>query len=178
MAAFCTRSVTAQSRFSRHRSAATIRRGRAIRTGEHVTSRVITSDSDRDSLLALLSNHALPFTVNIAKGKRRSVEQNKLQRKWLSEAAEQLGEDTAEGYRAYCKLHFGVPILRNESDDFREAYDRIIRPHSYEDKLAMMALPLDFPVTRLMKTGQKKRYLDEIYTHFTSLGVQLTETED
>lgn len=143
-----------------------------------MTSRVINSAAERDSFCTLLKAKNPPYTVSVVDGRKRSVEQNKLQRLWMNEAAEQLGEDTPEGYRAYCKLHFGVPILRGENEEFREAYDRVIRPHSYEDKLTMMATPLDFPVTRLMKMGQKKRYLDDIYVHFTSQGVQLTEPTD
>lgn len=143
-----------------------------------MTSRVINSAAERDSFYTLLKAKNPPYTVSVVDGRKRSVEQNKLQRLWMNEAAEQLGEDTPEGYRAYCKLHFGVPILRGENEEFREAYDRVIRPHSYEDKLTMMATPLDFPVTRLMKMGQKKRYLDDIYVHLTSQGVQLTEPTD
>ena len=103
------------------------------------------------------------------------MEQNRLQRLWLKEACEQLQDETIEEKRGYCKLHFGVPILRNENDEFKAAYDKIIMPHTYEDKLQMMMLPLDFPVTRLMTTGQHKRYLDDVYHFFTGLGVQLTE---
>ena len=40
-----------------------------------------------------------------------------------------------------------------------------------------MAVPIDLPVTRIMKTGQKKRYLDDVYDHFTGLGVRLTDPE-
>lgn len=116
------------------------------------------------------------FTVSIAKGLPRSNEQNKLQRKWLLEAEEQ-GDQTAEEYRGYCKLHFGVPLLRMENELFREKYDRIIRPHSYEVKLEMMMTPLDFPVTRLMTTKQKTRYLDMMYQHFREQGFILTEPE-
>ncbi len=142
-----------------------------------MTSRVIATTTDRDDFVTLLKSYKLPCTVNLTKGKRRSVEQNRLQRMWLQEATEQLGEYRLEGYRAYCKLHFGVPILRGENDEFRAAYDQVIRPHSYEDKLMMMSIPLDFPVTRLMSTGQKKRYLDDIADHFTGLGVRLTDPE-
>lgn len=143
-----------------------------------MTSRVIVSVADMDSLINLLSNKPRPYNVTIRDGKNRSIEQNRLQRMWLKEAAEQLGEYTVEEYRAICKLTLGVPILRNENDDFRDAYDRVIRPHSYEDKLKMMAIPLDFPVTRLMTMGQKKRYLDDMYHYFHGLGVQLTEPND
>lgn len=143
-----------------------------------MTSRVIQSNEDRDSVMALIQSRKFPFTVAITDGRHRSIQQNKLQRMWLREAAEQLGEYTAEQYRAYCKLHFGVPILRSEDDDFRQQYDKHIRDKSYEDKLEIMAIPLDFPVTRLMKTGQKKRYLDDMYEHFSALGVILTEPRE
>ena len=115
--------------------------------------------------------------MSITKGKHRSPAQNRLQRQWINEITEQLGEYSAEDYRAFCKLHFGVPILRAESDEFCESYDRLIRPMSYEDKLGIMRLPLDFPVTRLMTTKQKTQYLDEIYRHFTEHGVLLTRPE-
>jgi DNA replication and repair protein RecF len=41
-----------------------------------------------------------------------------------------------------------------------------------------MMEPLDFPITRLMDTSQKGRYLDEIYRHFTEQGVILTIPPD
>jgi len=139
-----------------------------------MTTRAIRSEQDRQSAIRLLESRELPCTVTIAKGAPRSIEQNKLQRKWLLEAQEQ-GDQTAEEYRGYCKLHFGVPILRNENEEFKAKYDKIIRPHSYEDKLQMMMVPLDFPVTRMMTTKQKGQYLDAMYQHLRSIGMQLTE---
>lgn len=143
-----------------------------------MVTRVIKSVRDREDFKTLLDSYKLPCTVNLTKGKRVTYEQHKLENLWHREASEQLQDETPEEKRAYCKLHFGVPILRNENDDFRSAYDRVIRPHSYEDKLLMMSLPLDFPVTRLMTTGQKKRYLDDIWIHYTNLGVKLTDPEE
>jgi hypothetical protein len=140
-----------------------------------MTTRVCETSLDLEDAIKLIRSRPLPLTLNILKGKHRSSQQNHLQRMWLNEAAEQLGEYTAEEYRAYCKLHFGVPIMRMESEDFMESYDRIIKPHSYEDKLEMMAVPLDFPVTRLMTTKQLTQYLDAMHDHFTMLGVQLTQ---
>ena len=106
--------------------------------------------------------------------KRRSWEQNKLQRRWCKEASEQ-GDMTAEEYRGFCKLHYGVPILRRDSEEFREVYDRLIRPRDYAEKLELMQEPIDFQVTRLMTTAQKAEYLDAMYQHFTGLGFQLTD---
>lgn len=139
-----------------------------------MASRVLANKSDVDLAVDWLRSMKLPCTISVRKGKHRSPEQNRLQRLWCNEAAEQLGDETAEEKRAYCKLHFGIPILRAELDEYCAAYDKYIRPLSYEAKLAMMAVPLDYPVTRLMTTGQKKRYLDDIWHHFTNLGVKLT----
>lgn len=143
-----------------------------------MTTRIIVNTADRDELFALIKSVKLPITVNVKKGKDRSVEQNKLQRLWLSEAVEQLQDETIEQKRGYCKLHFGVPIMRNEDDEFKLAYDKVIRPLPYELKIMAMMLPLDFPVTRIMKSGQKKRYLDDVWYHFSGLGVKLTDPNE
>ena len=136
--------------------------------------RVIRTEQDRRDLINLIKSREFDFTVKILKGIHRTPKQNKLQRKWMLEAEDQLCDMTAEEYRGYCKLHFGVPILRNENEDFCEKYDKHIRPLSYETKIACMMVPLDFPVTRLMDTKQKTTYLDAVFVHFTGLGVKLT----
>jgi len=143
-----------------------------------MTTRVLLNVSDRTTFVKLLESYKLPCTVTVKKGKDRSIEQNKLQRLWMNEIAEQLGDDSAEAYRAYCKLHFAVPILRAESDEFCAAYDKHIRPLPYETKLAFMAVPLDFPCTRLMTTKQMTQYLDAVHQEFTSRGVRLTNPEE
>lgn len=141
-------------------------------------SRIITNKAELDSLIALLGARKLPITVAVKDGKHRTNNQNSLQRKWLVEAAQQLGDETAEEKRGYCKLHFGVPILRNESAEFRAEYDAVIRPLSYESKLKLMQDPFDFRVTSLMNSKQKSKYLDAVHQHFTSKGVQLTNPEE
>lgn len=139
-----------------------------------MTTRVLLNKSDRDGFIRLLETYKFPCTVNVVKGKDRTIEQNRLQRLWVKEAAEQLGDESPEEKRAYCKLHMGVPILRAESEEFCAAYDKYVRPLPYEAKLAFMAVPLDFPVTRLMTTRQTHDYLEQMRTHFTGLGVLLT----
>ncbi len=142
-----------------------------------MTTRVLKLKSDLTDLLNLLKAMKLPCTVTITKGKKRSDLQNRLQRLWHNEAADQLADESAEDKRAFCKLHFGVPILRNENEEFRKQYDSIVRPLPYEKKLELMKVPIDFPVTRLMTTGQHKRFLDDIYQHYLSHGVKLTNPE-
>lgn len=139
-----------------------------------MVTRVIKSETDRKLLYSFLSQRKLPFTVDITSGKHRTVEQNRLQRLWLNEAAGQMGQP-AEELRALCKLTVGVPILRAENEEFRAKYDAVVRPLPYEAKLAIMREPLDLPVTRLMSTEQKTRYLEGIAKLFAEQGVVLTE---
>jgi len=139
--------------------------------------RVVETEQGRESLIKLIESTKLPMTVTVIRGRGRSLAQNKLQRLWLKEASEQLDEYTAEQYRGYCKLVFGVPIMRAESEEFCEVYDRLIMPRGYEEKIELMMVPMDLPVTRIMTTRQKKQYLDEMYHHFTALGCLLTDPD-
>ena len=145
--------------------------------------RWVKSEDDLKALKLLISNMQGPFTLTIEKGirEKRSTDQNRLQRLWVNEA-EQQGDMTAEEYRAYCKLHFGVPMLRNENDTFAELYDLKVRdrvpPYSYEQKLEFMAIPWDMHVTRLMTIKQHDKYLNMMHDHFTSLGMILTIPND
>lgn len=140
-----------------------------------MTTRIIRKQTDVDGLVTLLRSRKLPYTITIVQGAHRTSDQNKLQRKWLGEAAEQLGDRTVEELRAYCKLTFGVPILRRDNEAFRAQYDRLIKGrYTYEEKLAFMMEPVDNPVTRIMSSKQKTEYLDAIYRHFASQGIVLT----
>lgn len=140
-----------------------------------MVTRVIKNEGDLALLIDFLKARKRPYTVDIVSGKHRTNEQNHLQRMWLNEAAEQLGDRTAEELRGMCKLQFGVPILRAENTRFREIYDLHVKPLPYERKLALMMEPLDLPVTRLMTTNQKTRYLDDVSRHFLEQGIVLTE---
>ena len=143
-----------------------------------MTTRTVESEHDRKMLIRFIEAHKLPFIAELTAGKRRSVEQNKLQRKWMTESSEQLGDRTPEEIRAFCKLTLGVPILRAENEGFREKYDLIVRPLSYEQKLSIMSEPLDLPVTRIMTTKQKTAYLDTIFRTFSEQGIVLTLPPD
>ena len=143
-----------------------------------MTTRFVETEQGREMLMRYVAERALPFSASIVKGKRRSDAQNRLQRRWVGEIAEQLPDQSAEEWRGYCKLHFGVPIMRAESDAFQTQYDEIIRPLPYEHKLALMMVPLDLPVTRIMNVRQKTAYLDAIHHHFSAQGVILTDPEN
>lgn len=137
-----------------------------------MTTRVIKSEQDKTLLCRYIMERKPPFTASITK--KRTVDQNKLQRLWIGEIAEQLGDRTPEEVRGELKLRFGVPILRAQNDTFCEKYDRIIKPLPYEQKLELMMEPIDFPVSRIMTTAQFTQYIDEIYKFFTERGCVLT----
>jgi hypothetical protein len=140
-------------------------------------NRIVDTEQARDMLVKFIAGKALPFTCSITDGKHRTDDQNKLQRKWVLEVAAQTGEEPEE-VRGYCKLHFGVPILRNENDVFKAEYDTVIMPLPYPHKLKLMMVPFDFGVTRIMTTRQKKAYLDTVHRHYSEQGVILTNPED
>lgn len=139
-----------------------------------VANHVVRTSAQRQSLLMSLTNRPAPFTVSITDGEPRTLAQNRMQRQWFRDA-EQQGDQTAEEYRGYCKLHFGVPILRAENEAFVEAYDRTVKPLPYETKLALMQEPIDLPITRIMTVDQLSRYLDAVQQHLTGLGFLLTD---
>ena len=113
------------------------------------------------------------WLVEIKKHNRAEM-QNRTVFMWYREIAKAKGDETATDVRAYCKLHYGVPILREDNDDFREDYDQIVRPLSYENKLKIMVEPLDLPVTRIMSVDQMQRYMEEVEKYGYSFGVELT----
>lgn len=108
--------------------------------------------------------------LTIKAGKKRSLSQNDISHAWYEQLARELREDDAEGWKCYCKLHHGVPLLRAEDDDFRATYDKAIRPLSYEQKVAVMKI---LPVTSLMTKAQLSKYLEAVQRDFQGRGVWL-----
>ena len=107
----------------------------------------------------------------------RSVQQNRLAFLWYKHIASEIGDGTPEDKRAFCKAFVGVPI-RCEKDEFREVYDRVIRPLSYEQKIEIMKKPIDFPITRDMGVKEMARYLDGIDKLFAEQGIILPQPDD
>ena len=111
------------------------------------------------------------LTVSVNAGKGRSLDQNAISHAWYAQVARELREDDERGVKRFCKLHFGVPILRAEDEEFRLAYDAAIRGRlSYEEKLQAMDI---LPVTSRMTTVQLSRYMEDVQGHFLGRGVRL-----
>jgi hypothetical protein len=105
----------------------------------------------------------------------RSLDQNAVIHCWYEQMGRELREDSAQGWRRYCKLHHGVPILRAEDTDFRAFYDTALKSTlTYEEKLRAM----DFvPVTRLMSVAQLSAYMEALQDDFRTRGVTLIVEE-
>lgn len=106
----------------------------------------------------------------------RSEKQNRLMHKWYDELAKGTGHGLAYETH-YCKLHFGVPIVRRENAVYQKKYDKLIKHLAYEDKLEMMEF---WPVTRkpFMDTRMMTEYLETIDRYAAEQGIVLTHPDD
>jgi hypothetical protein len=110
------------------------------------------------------------LTVTWRTGMKRSADQNAISHVWYEQMGRELREESTQGWRRYCKLHHGVPILRAEDAEFRRFYDRALKVLDYPEKLEAM----DFvPVTSLMTKPQLSAYLEAVQADFKKRGVAL-----
>ena len=118
-----------------------------------------------------------PVTVAVTAGEpTRRDAQNKLAQRWFTDIARHFGDVTHEDVRADCKLRFGVPIMRRDSEPFRASYDPIMKHQTYEAKVAAIKA-WDLPVTRLMGVKQMTEFMDAVQREFLPQGVRLTDPE-
>lgn len=136
--------------------------------------RIINDEADLLDFTRFLSRLSLPVTVEWVQGRDRTREQNALQWLWATEAAHQLGDRTADELQREWKLRHGVPILREDSAEFRDLYDQMIKPLPYERKIEVMRL---VTVTSEMKVRQMVRYLDAIERECAEQGIRLTQPD-
>ena len=108
-------------------------------------------------------------------GKKRSLDQNAISHAWYGQIARELREETELGVKCFCKLHFGVPILRAADAEFRALYDKAIKWLPYEEKEAAMKY---LPVTSLMTKAQLSEYLEAMQAHYLGRGVVLEFPEE
>ena len=112
--------------------------------------------------------------LTVKTGQDRSRKQNNFSHAWYEQIARELREDDTLGWKRYCKLHHGVPILRAEDAEFREMYDAAIKGLTYEQKLKVMGF---LPVTSLMTKEQLTKYAEAVAEDFKGRGVVLIVKE-
>lgn len=101
----------------------------------------------------------------------RTLDQNRMTFELYSTIGRTLFGNDTEYARSDCKLRFGVPIMRRDSDKFRDVYDKVIRPHDHETKLKMMAI---LPVTSLMDRAQLSEYVEAVKNEYAKKGVDFS----
>jgi hypothetical protein len=136
--------------------------------------RIINTPHDLQALGRTLGALKLPITVTWRQGRDRSLDQNHLQFLWAREFSEVMGDRTLDEVRCDWKLRHGVPILRAEDDKFRQTYDAVLKPRTFEEKLAVMQY---LPVTSLMTVPQMTAYLDAVQRECLQMGVRLTDPD-
>jgi len=100
----------------------------------------------------------------------RSLPQNSLWAVWYNQIGKELGQTPAE-IKAECKLIYGVPILRAEDEEFRELYDRAIKPLDYDTKLQLMNER--FKVTSLFSKHQGIVYQETLQREYAKMNIIL-----
>lgn len=141
-----------------------------------MTIRAVKNADDLALLKVYLDQRKRPFTVDVTDGRDRSSEQNRLSQKWYGEIADQTGEDR-EDVRARCKLKYGLPILMESSEAFRDLCRRRIKPLSHAERIEVIR-DFDIPITRLMNVTQMSQYMDQVFQAHVEFGINLTVPED
>ncbi|QXN70883.1 hypothetical protein DARTUKUTA_30 [Bacillus phage vB_BspP_Dartukuta] len=115
------------------------------------------------------------LTIQVKTGRDRTLDQNAL---WFAmyKRIAQAMEWHIDEARRHCKLHFGVPLMRNECAEFRQNWNELLLHLSYEKKLELMGAnpllgPDGFPVTRLFNRAQGIEYTNRIVDDFREQGV-------
>lgn len=124
---------------------------------------------------ALFGDHKY-LVVTVRVGRDRTLDQNALWFSFYKRISEMAGIGDSEDARMYCKLHFGVPIMRRDDEAFRDGWNQVLLNLEYEQKLKLMgpcALfgPEGFPVTRLFNRKQGIEYTEKIVYTFSEKGV-------
>jgi len=147
---------------------------------EKISVNSATKLSEAINALTAMYRQSKFVVVSMRPGKDRTLDQNALWFALYQRIAQMTQLGDVEDARKYCKLHFGVPIMRAADADFRDAYNMALLHLPYEVKLNWMgpcALfgPDGFPVTRLFNRAQGIAYTDQIVAEFSVKGVVFTD---
>lgn len=108
--------------------------------------------------------------ISISTGRDRSLESNALLHKWFGEIAEQRGENTPAEVKVICKRKFFIPILRAEDEQFNSMISELT---GMTEEMKMKLIEL-LPVTSVCSSKQMARGMDDMFLHYSEMGVELT----
>jgi len=112
--------------------------------------------------------------VTLSFGRDRSLEQNALIHKWFGEISEQRGEHTAAETKVICKRMFFIPILRAEDEEFNAI---LVSLSGMPEEQKMHLIDL-LPVTSICTVKQMSKGMDDMFLHYSGMGVELTQPEE
>lgn len=141
-----------------------------------MTTRSIANETQLERLLALLKSRSQPFTVSIADGASRSLNQNALLHKWYGEVAQQLGDISAMAVKGRCHVAYGVPIRRRDPV-WARIWDKLFGKLTYEQQCFLFEKGV-LAMTREMTVKELIEYMDAMAVDYRSQGVVLTEPAD
>ena len=131
----------------------------------------VKNEESLNFLIDALKEQKRPFVVELLPA-HRTIPQNRLFYLMYDIIGRQLYGGDEHHARNECKLTIGVPILRRDSEKFHETYDRLIKPASYEDKLAMMEY---ISVSSLFDKVQGTEYIKNMFDVYAQKGVGWSE---
>jgi len=131
----------------------------------------VSNQEQLSFLLDDLRGMKMPFIVELLPA-HRSIPQNRLFYLMYDIIGKQLYGGDEHHARNECKLTIGVPILRRDSQKFQETYDKLLKPASYEDKLAMMEY---ISISSIFDKTQGTEYIKKIFDSYAQKGVRWSE---
>lgn len=105
----------------------------------------------------------------------RTVDQNDMIHALYRQIASQSDDQGFIEVRRYCKLHYGVPMLRAASEVFRYVYDHAIKPLDYEFKLKAMDV---LPVTSELGKRDAMEFIDTVIREYSARGFSLVHPSE
>ena len=113
--------------------------------------------------------------VTIARGRDRSLEQNNLFHEWVMQLVVAGGEYDFDGYRNFCRLHFFVPVLIHENEDFSDLWwslfdrEKSKRKDADQYRTQLHLIGTITGISSICTTAQFSRALELMQQHFAGL---------
>jgi hypothetical protein len=131
----------------------------------------VKNNEQLEYLIDALRKQKKPFVIELLPA-HRTIPQNRLFYLMYDIIGKQLYGGDSEHARNECKLTIGVPILRRDSEKFQQTYDRLLKPASYEDKLAMMEY---ISISSIFDKTQGTEYIKKMFDSYAQKGVGWSE---
>lgn len=134
----------------------------------------LTDDTQWRNFCDFRNNHKLAqkrLTVEILPEKR-TLDQNSMINALYGQVASQAEDLAVIDVRRYCKLHYGIPLLRANSVTFNQFYVAAIIGMEYEQKIMLMDY-MDVTSAKEFSVKMGTEYIDTIIREYSKQGYSL-----